>query len=539
MVEQIMIRENHKPYWQSQKTDPDRWPTLVQTLRKPLLGSLIRAGLIIIFLLVTISPTLIGRSVQRRLSPFLSSTAAEFENSKGNLLPGPVRVSGQTDTLLQQISRAMTLPEGKYEEPDTAGKECWVLAAITSRNFFYQFPQNENGKDSTGLQRPLPTARLEANQVEALRKLEADADPRQAATEEDLQIETEHRRSCLGERNMDYSDRRVAKAEKLSWKRVEPVRPRDSQPASVSALQLSKGVIRGLTRNPWESVRPRSDGPKDLKKTRSLKSISHYFRVRQRRIVACALADKQEPRAALDQIEAKYGGPVQGHQPGSLGPRVPSNSDNKKYRNERSISGLAAFAPTKVPFGIACLTWREINSGPRQTQDRPTWRRIEARQWTSETISPCAWQVEGESMPAWETKATNLDFLCQTRPVTGLGSVSANCSGQKGSEVKPEGPWRTLARPAKQQIDARKGSEVRPEAGPRQTLDRPTWQQIDARPCTRKQSFLAHGKWRASPTSLGDHGHQPRPSQANQVRDQITASRNHPAAVARERNCRI
>ena len=87
--------------------------------------------------------------------------------------------------------------------------------------------------------------------------------------------------------------------------------------------------------------------------------------------------------------------------------------------------------------------------GPRQTLDRPTWQRINARQGTRKTVVPCAWQVKGESTPALETKATSLDLLCLTRPVIRLSS-----------EVKPEaGPWRTLIRPTWQQINARKGSE--------------------------------------------------------------------------------
>ena len=282
MVEQNVILESHNPYWRSQKTDPDRWPSLVQTLRKLLPGSLRRAGLII-FLLVTISPTLIGRSVRRQLSPFLSSTAAEFENSKGNLLPLPVRVSEQTDALLQQITQAMAWPEGKYEELDTAGKECWILAAITSLNLSYQCPQSESGRDSTALQRPSPTAKLKANQIEALRQLEADVeDFLQVATEEDLQIETKHWRKCLGKRKMDYSDRMVAKAEELSWKRVEPALPREGQSAPVCALQLSEGVMKEFTRNPWESVKPRSDWPKKFKKARSLtKTPDELYRIAQ------------------------------------------------------------------------------------------------------------------------------------------------------------------------------------------------------------------------------------------------------------------
>ena len=58
--------------------------------------------------------------------------------------------------------------------------------------------------------------------------------------------------------------------------------------------------------------------------------------------------------------------------------------------------------------------------GPRQTLDRPTWQRINARQWTRKTVIPCAWQVKGESMPALETKAINLALLGQTRSVVRL-----------------------------------------------------------------------------------------------------------------------
>ena len=149
-----------------------------------------------------------------------------------------MRVSEQTDALLQQITQAMAWPEGKYEELDTAGKECWILAAITSLNHLYQCPQSESGRDSTALQRPSPTAKLKANQIEALRQLEADVeDFLQAATGEDLQIETKHWREYLGKRKMDYSDRMVAGAEELSWRQVEPALPKEGQAAQVRALQ--------------------------------------------------------------------------------------------------------------------------------------------------------------------------------------------------------------------------------------------------------------------------------------------------------------
>ena len=50
-------------------------------------------------------------------------------------------------------------------------------------------------------------------------------------------------------------------------------------------------------------------------------------------------------------------------------------------------------------------------AGPRRTLDRPTWQQIAARQWIWKTVIPCTWQVEGESMPALETKAINLALL--------------------------------------------------------------------------------------------------------------------------------
>ena len=59
-------------------------------------------------------------------------------------------------------------------------------------------------------------------------------------------------------------------------------------------------------------------------------------------------------------------------------------------------------------------------AGPRRTLDRPTWQQIDARQWTWKTVISCTWQVEGESMPALETRAINLALLWQTRSVVRL-----------------------------------------------------------------------------------------------------------------------
>ena len=105
-AEQNVILKHPNSDQRSQKTCPDRRPSLAQTLRKLLPGSLRRAVLVIL-LLVTFSPTLTGRSVRRQLSPLLTSTAAEFDNPKGNLLPLPVGVSGRTDALSQQLTRTV------------------------------------------------------------------------------------------------------------------------------------------------------------------------------------------------------------------------------------------------------------------------------------------------------------------------------------------------------------------------------------------------------------------------------------------------
>ena len=59
-------------------------------------------------------------------------------------------------------------------------------------------------------------------------------------------------------------------------------------------------------------------------------------------------------------------------------------------------------------------------AGPRRTLDRPTWQQIDARQWTWKTVISCTRQVEGESMPASETRAINLALLWQTRSVVRL-----------------------------------------------------------------------------------------------------------------------
>ena len=76
--------------WPSAKCDPVVWPQLVSLLRS-------------VFLLVGISPTLIGRSVRRQVTPVFQTTAAESNDSKGNLLPMPVDVSPRADLILQHV----------------------------------------------------------------------------------------------------------------------------------------------------------------------------------------------------------------------------------------------------------------------------------------------------------------------------------------------------------------------------------------------------------------------------------------------------
>ena len=179
---------------------------MVGLLREFIPGTLRRAE-IIIFLLVTLSPTLIGRSVRRQLSTLLTATAAEFSDSKGNLLPLPVNVSKRTDEALQHLLEHGQLPEGKDQELAEAGTECWRLAVIATLNHLYQCPQSESGRDSSTLRMPDPKSKLKANQTECMRILTDDIeDFLNAMNGKDLIVEAKRWQGYLGKRKLTMAE---------------------------------------------------------------------------------------------------------------------------------------------------------------------------------------------------------------------------------------------------------------------------------------------------------------------------------------------
>ena len=61
-----------------------------------------------------------------------------------------------------------------------------------------------------------------------------------------------------------------------------------------------------------------------------------------------------------------------------------------------------------------------LESGPRRTLQRPSWQQLDARQWNWRTVISCQWEIEGDSMPALETRAVLLTLQWRARSVARL-----------------------------------------------------------------------------------------------------------------------
>ena len=61
-----------------------------------------------------------------------------------------------------------------------------------------------------------------------------------------------------------------------------------------------------------------------------------------------------------------------------------------------------------------------LENGPCRTATKPTWQAVRASQWTWRPVVSCQWQIEGESMPALETRAVILALKWRARSVERL-----------------------------------------------------------------------------------------------------------------------
>ena len=104
---------NSKAAWLARNATPESWPRLVGLLRR-LLPGLLRVAGILVFLLLTVSPTTVGRSVRRQLRPIYDSTAAVSSDAKGNPLPLQMQLSTGAQEVLQEVAYTTTL--GHYSQ---------------------------------------------------------------------------------------------------------------------------------------------------------------------------------------------------------------------------------------------------------------------------------------------------------------------------------------------------------------------------------------------------------------------------------------
>ena len=58
-----------------------------------------------------------------------------------------------------------------------------------------------------------------------------------------------------------------------------------------------------------------------------------------------------------------------------------------------------------------------LENGPMRVDEKPSWQAVRASQWRWKPVISCAWQIEGDSMPALETRAVVLALKWRARSV--------------------------------------------------------------------------------------------------------------------------
>jgi hypothetical protein len=235
----------------------------------------------VLLMILTSSPTMLGRSCRRQLEATKLETNTTPTSGRGELLPLPVDLSDVEQQVLSTLRRDQNMEEVAELLTPQLCESCWCWCMVLILNHLYFSPQSESGRAGETLPWARPGTKLTPNQMEAMRMISEEVEDFVVdAAGQEIGIHAKDWKQLLARRQVDYSGKLVSKATPISWKQIGPGLPSVDQAAQVNAMDLAEGDMRRIISSPWETMRPRSEWPRGFKRARTLAvSKEDYYMV--------------------------------------------------------------------------------------------------------------------------------------------------------------------------------------------------------------------------------------------------------------------
>jgi hypothetical protein len=125
----------------------------------------------VLLMILTSSPTMLGRSCRRQLEVTKLETKTTPTSGRGDLLPLPANLSDVERQFVSTLRQGQNMEEVAELLTPQLCESCWCWCMVLIFNRLYFSPQSEAGRAGENVLWARPGAKLISNQLEAMRMI--------------------------------------------------------------------------------------------------------------------------------------------------------------------------------------------------------------------------------------------------------------------------------------------------------------------------------------------------------------------------------